>query len=394
MQTVLYLRLFVSFGNFLGLNMKVAIVLNTSWNIYNFRLGLVRALMEKGHEVHAIAPHDEYSSKLEDLGCVFHKVKMDSRGANPIKDLALTIELCSIYKHVKPDVILQYTIKPNIYGTFAASLLKIPVVNNVCGLGTSFLNKDLVSWIAIKLYKMAFRFPKLIFFKNDDYNRFFQENNIIKNSATDVLPGSVIDLNHFKPAQYKKNKKFTFLLVSRLIHDKGIIEYIDAIKILNNRGIEAKYQLLGSKDTEHRRGIQEEIINDWLDNNVVEYLGSTDDVRPYLQQSDCVVLPSYREGTPKSLIEAASIARPIIATDVAGCNNIVEDKSNGLLCQPKNPEDLADKMEEMMSLDEPSLTTMGQRGRNIAESRFSEQIIIDKYLNSISTLEKDNNNTQ
>lgn len=374
--------------------MKVAIVLNTSWNIYNFRLGLVKALLEQGHEVHAIAPYDEYSSRLEDLGCIYHQVKMDSRGANPIKDFALTIELYGIYKHIKPDIVLQYTIKPNIYGTFAASLLNIPVVNNVCGLGTSFLNKDLVSWIAIKLYKMAFRFPKLVFFQNNDDKKFFLDNGIVTDSVCDVLPGSGIDLSRFRPFGYKKNKKFTFLLVSRLIHDKGIIEYIEAIKILGDRGVEARFQLLGSKDPKHRRGIQEHIINDWLDNNVVEYLGSTDDVRPFLQQSDCVVLPSYREGTPKALIEAASTARPIIATNVAGCNNIVKDYSNGLLCEPRNAADLADKMEVMMSLDEQALATMGRRGREIAESRFSEQIVIDKYLETISYLEKDNNDTQ
>ena len=374
--------------------MKVAIVLNTSWNIYNFRLGLVRELIGQGHEVHAIAPHDEYSSKLVDEGCIYHEVKMDSRGANPIKDFALTIELYGIYKRLKPDVILHYTIKPNIYGTFAASLLKIPAVNNVCGLGTSFLNKDLVSWIAIKLYKLAFRFPKLIFFQNQDDRNFFLENKIVNPEIADILPGSGIDLHRFQPETYHKNKKFTFLLVSRLIHDKGIIEYIDAIKILKERGLNANFQLLGSKDYEHRRGIQEDIINDWLEHNVVEYLGSTDDVRPYMKASDCVVLPSYREGTPKSLIEAASTARPIVATNVAGCNNIVEDNVNGLLCEPHSAEDLADKMAEIMSLDEQSLANMGQQGRKIAESRFSEKIVIDKYLHLIKTLENDNNITQ
>ncbi len=145
--------------------MKIAIVLNTSWNIYNFRLGLVKALLSEGHEVVAIAPADEYTSKVVQAGCIFEEVKMDSRGANPIKDLSLIFELFRIYKRQKPDIILQYTIKPNIYGTFAATLLRIPVINNVCGLGTAFLNKNLVSKIAIALYKLAFRFPKLISFK-------------------------------------------------------------------------------------------------------------------------------------------------------------------------------------------------------------------------------------
>jgi hypothetical protein len=147
--------------------MKVAIVLNTSWNIYNFRLGLINTLLEQNIEVHAIAPKDEYSEKLKSLGCKYHVVKMDSRGANPVKDLALTFELYNIYRKIRPDLVLHFTIKPNIYGTIAARLLNIPSINNVCGLGTVFLKDNLVSKIAILLYRIAFRFPKRIFFQKN-----------------------------------------------------------------------------------------------------------------------------------------------------------------------------------------------------------------------------------
>lgn len=367
--------------------MKIAIVLNTSWNIYNFRMGLVKAFIENGHEVIAIAPKDEYSHFLVEAGCEFREVKMDSRGANVIKDFALIIELWSIYRKVKPDVILHYTIKPNIYGSLAASLLKIPTVNNVCGLGTAFLNKGLVSKIAIGMYKLAFRFPKLIYFQNIDDKRFFEENKIIKNNATQVLPGSGINLEHFKPSKNIQNSKFTFLLISRLIYDKGIVEYIDAIKQLKGRGLDVKFQLLGSKDTKHRRGISEELINSWIENNIVEYLGSTDDVRPYINKADCIVLPSYREGTPKSLLEAASSAKPIVTTNVAGCTNIVQDNVNGMLCNVKDAKDLANKLEAMSNLPKKKLKKMGQESRKIVEDRFDEQIVIKSYLNTISSLE-------
>ncbi len=367
--------------------MKIAIVLNTSWNIYNFRMGLVKALLENGHEVIAIAPKDEYSHLLTEAGCSFKEVKMDSRGANVIKDFALIFELLGIYKKIRPDVILHYTIKPNIYGTLAASILNIPTVNNVCGLGTAFLNKGIVSKIAIGMYKLAFRFPKLIYFQNNDDKQFFEENEIIKNNATQVLPGSGINLNHFKPVEKIVNKKFTFLLISRLIHDKGIIEYIDAIKYLKEKGCDASFQILGNKDTEHRRGISEDIINSWIDSNIVEYLGSTDDVRPYINNADCVVLPSYREGTPKSLLEAASLAKPIIATNVAGCTNIVENNVNGMLCNVKDVEDLANKLEAMVNLPKSRLEEMGKESRKIVEKRFDEKIVINSYLDTISSLE-------
>ncbi|MCC6837812.1 MAG: glycosyltransferase, partial [Bacteroidia bacterium] len=156
--------------------MRVAIVLNTSWNIYNFRMNLIRSLQAAGHEIHTVAPVDEFTPKLIEAGCTHHALKMDSRGANPIKDLALIFELYATYKRIKPDVILHYTIKPNVYGALAAALLKIPVVNNVCGLGTVFLKDDLVSRFAMFLYKISFRFPKKVFFQNpDDLNLFLDK---------------------------------------------------------------------------------------------------------------------------------------------------------------------------------------------------------------------------
>lgn len=380
--------LFLQKPSQVGNPMRIAIVLNTSWNIFNFRMGLVRSLLNQGHEVIAIAPKDEYTQLLIDEGCTYKEVKMDSRGANVLKDLGLIFELWGIYRRVKPDVVLHYTIKPNIYGTLAASMLRIPSVNNVCGLGTAFLNKGLVSRIAIGMYKLAFRFPKLIYFQNNDDKKFFDEKNITKNNATQVLPGSGINLNHFTPSHEQANKKFTFLLISRLIHDKGILEYIDAIKILKEKGIEADFQLLGNKDVEHKRGIPEDLINEWIDNNIVEYLGSTNDVRPFINQADCVVLPSYREGTPRSLLEAASSAKPIVATNVAGCTNVVENNVNGLLCKVKDAKDLADKLEEMANMPQEKVKEMGSASRKLVEERFDEKIVIDSYLNTISSLQK------
>ncbi len=366
--------------------MKIAIVLNTSWNIYNFRMGLIKSLQENGHQVVAIAPEDEYTSKLIDAGCEYHKLMMDSRGANILKDLGLIFELNRLYKKIKPDLILHYTIKPNVYGTIAARLQNIPAINNVCGLGTIFLNDNLVSKIGALLYKISFKFPKKVFFQNEQDRQLFKERGLIDDKITDILPGSGIDLTKFHGTDFKRNKNFTFLLISRLIHDKGVLEYIEAIKILKSKGIEAKFQILGAKDIEHKRGIKEELINDWIENNVIEYLGKTDDVRHFINNADCVVLPSYREGTPKSLLEAASSAKPIVATDVPGCREVVDNEINGLLCKIKDPIDLADKMEKMIGLSNEQLKTMGINGRKKMEDQFDEAIVINKYLNSIKEL--------
>lgn len=364
--------------------MKVAIVLNTSWNIYNFRMNFVKELLKNGHEVHTVAPHDDYTHFLTAAGCQHHRVRMDSRGANPIKDSALIFELWNIYRKMKPDVVLHYTIKPNVYGTLAAALLKIPVINNVCGLGTVFLKDNLVSTIAMTLYKFSFRFARKIFFQNPEDLELFLDKKLVSRETVDLLPGSGIDLNKFGPAGYKRNKPFTFLMISRLIIDKGVLEYIDAIQKLKDQGVEARFQILGSKDPKHKRGIKLNVIDNWVKTGAVEYLGTTDDVRSFIHAADCIVLPSYREGTPRTLLEAASSSKPIIATDVAGCHQAVDDHVNGLLCRLKDVDDLAEKMITMANFDDATLKRFGENGRKKMESEFSEALVINKYLHTMT----------
>ena len=367
--------------------MKIAVVLNTSWNIYNFRKGLISALMDKGNQVITIAPKDNYTYKLMDMGCRHVPVKMDSRGANPVKDFLLILELYWIYKKIRPDVILHYTIKPNIYGTIAASLLGIPVINNVCGLGTMFLKDNLVSRVAITLYRIAFRFPKKIFFQNEDDKKLFLRRKIVSKKVCGLLPGSGININNFSPAKGQVNtKRFTFLLISRLIYDKGILEYIEAIDWLKKEGIDANFQLLGPIDEKHKRGIPASIIQRWIEKNQVEYLGRTEDVKSFIEKADCIVLPSYREGTPKSLLEAASMAKPIVATDVPGCNNVVMDGKNGYLCKLKDSSDLAHKMKLMFSLEPHLRYEMGKRSRDYVKQNFEESIVVQKYISTINSI--------
>jgi glycosyltransferase involved in cell wall biosynthesis len=351
-------------------------------------MNFIRALIKNGHEVHTIAPHDEYAKYLEEAGCINHIVRMDSRGANPIKDCALIAELFFVYYKVKPDMILHYTIKPNVYGTIAASLLRIPVINNVCGLGTVFLKNDVVSAVAMFLYKISFRFAKKVFFQNPDDLKLFLEKNLVPAKAVDLLPGSGIDLNKFTPLAYHRNDKFTFLMISRLITDKGVMEYIDAIKKLRAEGIDAHFQILGAMDPEHKRGIKREVIEGWINSGLVEYLGTTNDVRKFIEQADCIVLPSYREGTPRTLLEAASSSKPIIATDVPGCNHVVVNNYNGLLCKLKDADDLAEKMKLMAGFDNETLKKFGTNGRIKMEAEYDESVVINKYLQALSDLKK------
>lgn len=367
--------------------MRIAIVLNTSWNIYNFRHGLVKALLGEGHQVVAIAPEDKYSENLIKMGCEFYAVKMQNKGTNPLKDLHYTYQLYKIYKKAKIDVILQFTIKPNIYGTLASLPLRKLVVNNVSGLGTVFLHNNLSSKIAKFLYKFSFKFPKRVFFQNEEDLQLFVEENLIKEKTTDILPGSGVCLNKFEAQNFHRNDTFNFLMIGRLLYDKGIIEYVEAAKNLKSLGLKVKFQVLGSIDTSAKLGVNREEVEEWEKNNYIEYLGTSDNVAEIIKKADCVVLPSYREGTPRSILEACAMAKPIITTDVVGCRQTVNDGINGYLCEVKNAEDLADKMKKIYALNNEQLQKMGEASRKKVENEFDEKIVINKYLTIVKCYE-------
>ncbi|GAB3530905.1 glycosyltransferase family 4 protein [Pontibacter brevis] len=368
--------------------MRIALVINTSWNIYNFRRSLIEALLAEGHEVVAIAPKDAYSERLMAAGCRFVPVHME-QGTNPFTDLMLTWRLYQTYQQVKPDVVLHYTIKPNIYGAVAAHWAGIPAINNVSGLGTVFITKDYISSIALRLYKFAFRYPAKVFFQNEDDRKLFLRNNLVQAGITEVLPGSGINLQEFVPAEeFKRNRPFIFLMVARVLFDKGVVEFVQASKLVKEQYPEVRCQLLGQVDERSRSGVKQQQLEEWLAAGVIEYLGTTDDVAAAVSKADCVVLPSYREGTPRTLLEAAAMAKPLIATNVPGCREVVQQGVNGYLCRVRSAQDLAGKMLQMLQLKEEELKSMGKASRQIAVSRFDDRFVIRKYLQAIAEVVK------
>lgn len=369
------------------MNKKIAIVLNTSWNIYNFRLGLARALKANGFQVVLIAPYDKYSEKIKDE-FEYYDVWMNNKGTNPKEDIKTTLEFYKLYKKIKPDIILHFTIKPNIYGTLAAGLLGIKTINNIAGLGTLFIKQNIVTKIAKWLYKYSQRKANKIFFQNlDDYQIFTQEGLVEKNKC-DILPGSGVDTGRFKPTAYKKkDNTFRFLLVARMLWEKGIGEYVEAAKIIKKKFENVEFQLLGFLDDKDKSSISKDQMQHWVNEGFVVYLGVSDNVSEIISKADCIVLPSfYREGTPRALLESASMAKPIITTNTVGCRDVVDDGINGFLCEIKNAQDLADKMENVLKLSENERSNMGQAGRSKMIKEFDEKIVIHKYLESIKKL--------
>ena len=372
--------------------MRIAISINRSWNIYNFRSGLVKALIAEGHEVIAIAPKDEFSQRLMKMGCRFFPLEVENTGSNPLKDISLFLEYKKIYKKIQPDIVLQYTIKPNIYGTLAAKQLSIPVINNVSGLGTVFLNNGIVSYVARSLYKIAFRNTDLVFFQNPDDREEFLSKIQIPNLKTELLPGSGIDLSRFIPKSRSNGQAFTFLMISRIIKDKGVYEYVEAARQAKKKNIKAKFQLLGETDVNHRRGIRTQELQSWIGDGTIDYLGVTDQVDDMIKEADCIVLPSYREGTPRTLLEGAAMGKPIIATDVPGCRQVVLEGKNGYLCKAKDSQSLYEALNRMYRQDKSTLREMGLNGREIIEKTFDENIVIQRYLHWIGQLSKDSIN--
>lgn len=367
--------------------MIIAISINTAWNIYNFRLGLVKALLSKGHEVIAVAPTDEYAAQLIEIGCAFEPVSIDNTGANPLKDIALIYRYHKIFKRRRPDIVLQFTIKPNIYGTFAAKALGIPVINNVSGLGTVFLNKGVVSNIAHSLYRASFRKVDLTFFQNEEDEKDFKSTLGLEDLHSDQLPGSGIDLIRFSPVNREPDgDKFVFLMISRLIIDKGVNEYVEAARQLKAEHHNLKCILIGKIDNEHKRSIADVDLKQWIGNDWIEYLPETPEIEDIISKADCVVLPSYREGTPRTLLEAAAMGKPLIATDVPGCRNVINEGVNGFLCQAKDPQSLFTAMAKILTLNHKERNEMGVGSRLLAEEKFDENIVIDKYLHWISEI--------
>lgn len=359
---------------------RVAIALNTSWNLVNFRSGLIRALVADGYEVVAIAPPDRHSARLAELGARYVPLPMDTHGKNPLRDLLLAWRFWRLLGRERCHIFLGYTIKPNVYGSLAAHLRGIPVINNVSGLGTVFIKDSWITRVVHLMYRAAFSRSAKVFFQNGEDRVQFVEKGLVSAAKTECLPGSGVDLLKFPFTPTAPDTKVSFLLLARMLWDKGVGEFAEAAREVKKAHPEAEFRLLGFVDEQNPVGVPRAQLEAWQREGIAEYLGPADDVRPFIAAASCVVLPSYREGTPRSLLEAAAMGRPIITTDATGCREVVDDGVNGFLCQARDANDLARKMEAFLRCSEEERATLGRRGREKVEREFDECKVIEKYL--------------
>lgn len=361
---------------------RIALSINTAWNLVNFREGLICELLLQGYEVICVAPADNYSQRLRDWGCTVIDLPMQAQGTNPWQDFLLFWRYRQLLKQLRPIAYLSWTIKPNIYGGLAARSLGIPQFANVSGLGSTFLGGGWLAKLTQQLYRLAFARAATVFFQNADDAALFTEQGLVTATQVGLLPGSGVNLAHFTvvPRPEPEGRPFRFLFIARLLRDKGVLEFLEASRLLRQQGIAVECQCLGAVDANNPTAIRREEVEAWQAEGLIRYLGITEDVRPFIAQADCVVLPSYREGTPRTLLESAAMGRPLIATDVPGCRDVVDHGVNGLLCEARSGAALAEIMVTMYKQSDAHWQAMAEASRVKVEREFSEHRVIDAYL--------------
>jgi len=372
--------------------MKAVICGNLSSNLYS-RKNLIKAIIAEGWELAALACPDHSVDKIEtELGIPFFNAQMENKGTGIFSDLRTFCSFYFFYRKQRPDVVIQFNSKPDIYGSMAASLLGIPSISNITGLGGVFNSKGgIVQKIVLLLYKIAFSGQKVfVFFQNRDDRALFLERKILSESKTGLLPGSGVDVDRFKPiispasdSKTSVNKSARFLFAGRLVIAKGIREFISAAKIIKLKYPECSFDVIGELNTA-KGFISKNELEEAIQCGAIQYHGNTHDVISFITQADCVVLPSYyREGVPRTLLEAAAMAKPLIAADSIGTREPVRPNENGFLCQPGDANDLARKMEDYICLSQVEKNDMGIKSRIVAEKEYSDTIISNKYIEKL-----------
>jgi len=351
--------------------------------VYQFRLGLLKKFMDMGFHVVVAAAPDPFVKKLTRMGITFEPVRVNFYGNNPFADLWLFWQLLRLYNRYKPDVVIHYTIKPNIFGGLAARWCGALSYAVVTGLGHVMNKRNrLASWAGLGLYRLTLRLHERVFVLNEQDQEDLVQMNIIAPEKIVLLPGEGVDTGFYAPLSDKKLRTYpSFLFSGRLIADKGIYEFVEAARLIRMRYPEVRFRILGMIDPQGIHSIPIAVLQGWVREGIVEYLGETLDVRPYLAKADCLVLPSYyREGLSRMLMEAASMETPIITTDQPGCREVVDDGRTGFLCRICDVKDLSRKMEQFILLDKVDRLIMGKNSRIKMVREFDEHIIIQKYL--------------
>lgn len=367
--------------------MKIVLIDNTAHHLFT-QQHLYNSFTQAGHQLMLICPNDgDYFIKMQNMGYQCFDIALDGKSLNPINNLLLIKQLHRLFKQISPDIIFSFTIKPNIYSAIISKWLKIPVVPNITGLGYVFLQENLLTKLIVNLYKFAFSGLGYVVFQNKDDMQVFIDKQILSPHSTIIsVPGSGVSLSKFPFVGYTNNSNaVTFLYSGRLLWDKGIGELIEAFRIVRSKYPEVKLKFIGNYFLANPAAIKPEEFEAWQRELDIEYLGMVDNVSEVIASVDCIVLPSYREGMPRAILEGSSMGKVVITTDAVGCRDSVEDEKTGYMCKVRDANDLADKMLKFMQLSIAQRQEMGVAGRKKMELEFDQNIVIDKYLSIAKT---------
>jgi glycosyltransferase involved in cell wall biosynthesis len=365
---------------------RILLVSNYAWTIYNFRKNLINRLRESGYELYVQTEFDGYESKLGLSEGALLRLDIDRQGTNPIRDVRTIVSIRRAISTTRCHACLFFTIKPVVYGGIAATLSSRPFICNVTGVGAAFQSSAPVRLAAKMLFRLGLARASHVFLQNSEDREYFVQQGLVSSERSSLLPGSGVDLDRFRASPYPTGT-LVFLLVARLLWEKGVRQYVEAARRIRATRTDVRFQLLGPSGVLNPGAIPTSVVNDWANEGVIEYLGHTDDVYPHLEEAHCVVLPSfYREGTPRSILEAAATARPVITTNHPGCKEVVIDGVTGLLCEPRNVDDLVRKMERVIDMGVEQRAAMGMKARERMEKDFSERLVLDRYVAELRKL--------
>lgn len=360
------------------MNKKILILANHDVGLYNFRKELLQKLIAEDYEVIVSCPPGDNTKKIKEIGCAYIEVDLNRHGMNPIEEIKLIRYYRKLMKNVQPDIIFSYTIKPNIYGAIAARKYSIPFVANVTGLGTAVQNPGVMREVITGLYKSAFSKVQTVFFQNKTNQQFFLDNNIASEKHK-LLPGSGVNLSKFEALDYPKNDEIIhFVFISRIMKDKGIEEYLHAAEYVKGKHPNTRFHICGFLDGDYKN-----VLDDYIERDIIEYHGMVNDVRTVFKSTHATVLPSYHEGMSNVLLESAASGRPVLASDIPGCQETFDEGISGFGLKSKNPQSLIKAIEKFLQLTIKEKEQMGLAGREKVEQEFDRQIVVNKYLNEI-----------
>ncbi len=359
-------------------NKRILVLANFDMGLYKFRKALLSGLIARGHEVYIALPRGEFIPDLEALGCRYIETALERRGMNPLRDISLYRQYRRILKKIQPDLVIGYTIKPNVYGGFACRMAKIPFAANITGLGSAIEGGGMLKRLVLAMYRIGLKKARTVFFENEGNRDVLLEAGTVRSEQTRLLMGAGIDTDEYRPLPYPDTAPIRFLFVGRIMKEKGVDELFDAMTRLKAEYDSVILDVVGLFEESYQQKIEA-----LQKEGILCFHGYQTDVKPYYEAAHAVVLPSYHEGMSNVLLEGAACARPLITSRIHGCMEAVDDGVNGYLCEPQDPDSLYAAMKRFCTLPQSERAAMGLAGRALMETMFDKKIVVEETMKGL-----------